>query len=58
MMSLGEFETETFGDGPQTYLCYIFLLAATFLTQITFLNMLVAVMGETYSMVMESQTKY
>jgi len=35
----------------------LFLLA-TFFTQITFLNMLIALMGDTYGKVMESQETY
>ena len=58
MLSLGEFTIDAFDDEPQVYLCYIFFLSATFFTQITFLNMLIALMGDTYGKVMESQETY
>ena len=58
MLSLGEFAIDNFAEGGQTYLCYFFFLCATFLTQITFLNMLIALMGDTFSKVMESQEMY
>lgn len=58
MLSLGEFAIDNFAEGPQVYICYAFFLVATFLTQLTFLNMLIAIMGDTYAMVMESKEKY
>ena len=58
MLALGAFTIDGFGDGPQTYLCYAFFLIATFLTQVTFLNMLIAIMGDSYGKVMEAQDKY
>ena len=58
MLSLGEFSIDNYDDQPQVYLCYILFLGATFFTQITFLNMLVALMGDTYGKVMESQENY
>ena len=57
MMSLGEFE-HPFDDHPQWYLCWIFLLAATFFTTITMLNMLLAIMGNTFDNVMEKRAVY
>ena len=58
MLSLGEFTIDNFDGEPQVYLCYIFFLCATFFTQITFLNMLIALMGDTYGKVMEAQETY
>jgi len=58
MLSLGEFAIDNYDDQPQVYLCYILFLGATFFTQITFLNMLIALMGDTYGKVMESQETY
>jgi len=42
MLSLGEFSIDNYDGEPQVYLCYILFLSATFFTQITFLNMLIA----------------
>ena len=36
-------------------MCYAFFFAATFLSQITMLNMLIAVMGDTFDRVMENK---
>ena len=58
MLSLGEFAIDNYDDQPQVYLCYILFLSATFFTQITFLNMLIAVMGDTYGKIMESFETY
>jgi len=58
MLSLGEFTIDAYDDEPQVYLCYMLFLLATFFTQITFLNMLIALMGDTYGKVMESQETY
>ena len=55
MLSLGEFSIDFYDDEPQVYLCYMLFLSATFFTQITFLNMLIALMGDTYGKVMESK---
>ena len=54
LLSLGEFELGSF-DGPNNkYLWSIFILA-TFFIQITFLNMLIAIMSNTYDMVRDKQ---
>ena len=58
MLSLGEFSIDNFEAGPQTILCYVLFLLATFITQITFLNMLIAIMGDSYAKVMESSERY
>ena len=59
MLALGEFTIDAFEDDtPQVYLCYMFFLGATFFTQITFLNMLIALMGDTYGKVMEAKETY
>ena len=58
MLTLGEFTIDQYDDQPQVYLCYIFFLSATFFTQILFLNMLIAIMGDTYGRVTESMETY
>ena len=58
LLSLGEFTMDGFGDHPEMFLCYCFFLSATFITQITFLNMLIAIMGATFGRVMENKEQY
>ena len=58
MLALGEFTIDAFDGEPQVYLCYAMFLGATFFTQITFLNMLIALMGDTYGKVMEAKETY
>ena len=48
MMSLGEFTMDGFGDHPTMIICYIFFILATFAVQLTFLNMLIAIMGNVF----------
>lgn len=36
------------GGNPQSTFCYIIFIVATFITQITMLNMLIAIMGDTF----------
>ena len=55
LMALGEFEGKDFFDGSDQIAIWIFFLLATFITQITFLNMLIAVMGDTYAKVTETK---
>ena len=55
LLSLGEFNMEPFADNPTTILCYIFFICATFMTQLTMLNMLIAIMGDTFSRVIEDK---
>ena len=57
MLSLGEFEVDNFqGDGKDIIIWCIFILT-TFITQITFLTMLIAIMGDTFSRVTESKAQ-
>ena len=55
LLSLGEFAIDEFEGHPQKELCWLFFFMATFLTSITMLNMLIAVMGNTFDMVMEKK---
>lgn len=53
MLSLGEFDTESFGLEGGDILVWIIFIITTFITQITFLNMLIAIMGDTFARVSE-----
>ena len=53
MLSLGEFDVEQYaGEGKDTIVWLVFI-ATTFITQVTFLNMLIAIMGDTFARVSE-----
>ena len=62
MLSLGEFgdlnnidaENLTF----ETYVVMIFFFMATFFTQITMLNMLIAIMGDSFDRSMENMNRF
>jgi len=46
---------DTFEQSPDRTLIWIYFLIATFLTNLTFLNMLIAIMGDTYARVTENK---
>ena len=54
---LGEFQIEEFDrkEMGMVWLFYIFFIITTFLTQIMFMNMLIALMGDTYERVMQQR---
>jgi len=55
LLALGEFNFGNFANQPQAILCYVFFIGATFFTQITMLNMLIAIMGDSFERVMENR---
>ena len=55
LLALGEFSIEKFHDNPQAILCYFFFVCATFITQITMFNMLIAIMGDTFEQITENR---
>ena len=55
LLSLGEFEGLDAFDGADKNIVWFCFLMATFITQITFLNMLVAIMGDSYAKVTETK---
>ena len=46
---------ESFAKGTQTIMCYTFFVLATFITQITMFNMLIAIMGDTFDKITENR---
>ena len=58
MMSVGEFTMDGFDDHPEMAVCYFIFLSATIITQLTFLNMLIAIMGDTFGRVIENKAQY
>lgn len=56
LLALGEFSTlENFAEQPHAGLCYVFFVLATFFTMLTMLNMLIAIMGDTFERVTENK---
>jgi len=51
LVGLGEFEIGNYAEHPAAALNLIFFIFATLFTQIIFMNMLIAIMGETYGRV-------
>lgn len=58
LLSLGEFSMENFNSGPQKVMCYLYFILATFFTQVTALNMLIAIMGSTFDAVTEKYDQH
>ena len=52
-LMLGAAETETFENHPFSILCFVLFLIATIITHITFLNMLIAIMSDTFDRVID-----
>ena len=50
---LGEFFIDGYQKHPDIGLCYSIFVFTTFVAQITFLNMLIAVMSDTFDRVIE-----
>ena len=55
-LSLGEFNTDNFSKQPHDVLCYLLFILATFFVQVTMLNMLIAIMSDTYERVSENKS--
>ena len=53
MLALGEFDTENYQLEAGDVLVWLIFVATTFITQVTFLNMLIAIMGDTFDRVSE-----
>ena len=53
MLSLGEFDLVNYKGEGNDVIVWIVFIATTFITQITFLNMLIAIMGDTFARVSE-----
>ena len=50
-ISLGDFDTDRYTAHPAAKCIWIYFFLATLLTQVMFLNMLIAIMGDTFSRV-------
>ena len=58
MLGLGEFETDGFESSNQTAMLWVYFSMATFLTQIIFINTLIAILADTYGRIMDQKQKF
>ena len=54
-LALGDWDSDNFAAGSQMPLIYIFFLLSTFFSIILMLNMLIAIMGDTYERIIENR---
>lgn len=55
--SLGDLITYNYADHPARGLLWVYFILATFFTQVMFLNMLIAIMGQTFGRVVEAKDR-
>ena len=58
LLMLGEFHMDGFKNHVNSALCYVFFISTTIISQITFLNMLIAIMGDTFDRVIDQRPTY
>ena len=51
LTGLGEFDNSGYGQGENSILTYVFFFLATWLVQIVFMNLLIAIMSNTFTVV-------
>lgn len=54
MGALGDFDSEVYREGWDRYAAMVMFLLATFFICVVFMNMLIAIMGETFGRVTEA----
>jgi hypothetical protein len=55
--ALGSFDSTLYREGPDKYRAMLMFLLATFIIQVVFMNMLIAIMGETFGQVLEASVE-
>ena len=55
LMGLGEFDMDGYSQGTNVYMTWGFFLMGTFLVLVVFMNMLIAIMGDTFGNVQAIQ---
>ena len=58
MLMLGDFSVDGYESHVNTALCFFLFFCTTFFLQITFLNMLIAIMGDTFDRVIEQRPTF
>ena len=56
LVGLGEFDMENFSNSDGAFVWILFILA-TFITQLLFMNLLIAIMGDTFDRVQEMKVQ-
>ena len=57
-LMIGEYHTAGFTSHTSPALCYILFILTVIISQITFLNMLIAIMGDTFEKVIEKRPTF
>ena len=57
-LMIGEYKTEGFTKHPNPALCYALFIITVVISQITFLNMLIAIMSDTFEKVIEQRPTF
>lgn len=57
LVALGEFDMDGYKQGPNKIAAWIFFILASYLLLVVFMNMLIAIMGETFSQVQSHQVE-
>jgi len=55
--ALGDFNPAVYSEGPDRNRTLFMFLLATFIIQVVFMNMLIAIMGETFGQVLETSVE-
>jgi hypothetical protein len=58
MLGVGEFTYDAYPTNKSKTLVWIYFIAATIMTNINFLNLLVAIISETYARITEAKQRY
>jgi len=58
LLGLGEFETDGYNSNNFSNFLWVYFLLATFLTQIIFVNTLIAILGSTYERIIGNNHTY
>ena len=54
-LALGDYDTENFKDQPYVFIMFFIFILGTFFIQVTMLNMLIAIMSDTFDRVSEQK---
>ena len=58
LLGLGEFTYDDYPDNAAKYLIWIYFVLATIFTNINFLNLLIAIISDTYARITEAKSRY
>ena len=55
LVALGDFDEDAYSEGDNKIVIWIMFLSASFILLVVFMNMLIAIMGDTFGSVQETQ---